>query len=123
MAVNPQDATEVVPYLTSAATIVYIQKFLKSRQAYATFVHTFPGADKYAHWFMAGTMSLIASAGIHAVWNGSLTEGGTITIAVPTLLTMLHGTSDWFKVYILQHTVYSAIKEPPYHPPPPKVEP
>lgn len=121
MAVNPNDATEVVPYLTSAATIVYIQKFLKSRQIYASFVKAFPGADKWAHWFMAGLMSLVAAAGIHWAWSGTLTEGGTLTIMVPTLAAIVHGVSDWFKVYILQHTIYGASHEPQYHPPQPPV--
>ncbi len=111
--VNASDATEVVPYLTSAATIVYIQKWLKTRDVYNKLITAFPGADKYAHWFFAGLMSLIAAAGIHYVWSGTLSDfltgkGGLLTITVPSLIDMLHGASDWFKVYILQHTIYES---------------
>jgi hypothetical protein len=106
MAVNPNDATEVVPYLTSSATIVFIQKWLKSREFYQKFVAAFPGADKYAHWFVAGIMSLIAAAGIHYVWTGSLNEGGQLVLTIPAVGVIIHGLSDVFKVYILQHTIY-----------------
>lgn len=106
--VNPNDATEVVPYLTSAATIVYIQKWLKTQQPYQQFVKAFPGADKWAHWAMAGLSSLIASAGIHIVWNWDALHGGQVMFNLPDLSSLLHGVADWFKVYILQHTVYEA---------------
>lgn len=103
MAINPQDATEVVPYLTSAATIVYIQKWLKTKDVYQRFIAAFPTADKYAHWLVAGILSLLASTGIHYTWEGSLVNGSVLTFNIPTLMTLIHGTSDWFKVYILQH--------------------
>lgn len=116
---NPNDATEVVPYLTSAATIVYIQEWLKQRQVYAQFVQAFPGTDKWAHWAVAGVMSLVAAAGIHWVWTGSLTNGGVLTIQIPDLTTVAHGVADWFKVYVLQHTVYKMMREPQWQPPTP----
>lgn len=106
----PAEATEVVPYLTSAATIAYIQKWLKTTDVYTRFVKAFPGADQYAHWFTAGIMSLIAAVGIHWTWTGSLTEGGTLTFAVPSLIVMLHAIADWFKVYILQHFAHDTVK-------------
>lgn len=105
------DATEVVPYLTSAATIVYIQKWLKNKDVYKRFITAFPTADKYAHWFVAGIMSLVASAGIHYVWTGSLSGGGKFVIDVPPIIVVLHGISDWYKVYILQHFGYEIQKE------------
>lgn len=114
--INPNDATEVVPYLTSAATIVAIQKWLKTRGAYAQFVTAFPLADKYVHWLVAGTGSLVAATGIHMVWNWDLIHAGTFSGTIPSVLDMLHGLGDWFKVYILQHTVYEATHQPPYQP-------
>lgn len=107
-----QDQTEVVPFLTSAATIVYLQKWLKTRNLYVQFVKAFPGADKYAHWFVAGLMSLVTAAGIHAVWDGTLTSGGKLTIEIPSALLLLHGLSDWFKVYVLQATIYDSHLKP-----------
>ncbi len=104
------EASEVVPYLTSAATIAYIQKWLKTTDYYMRFVKAFPGADVYAHWFMAGLMSLIAAVGIHWTYTGTLAAGGTITLAVPPLVTLLHGMADWFKVYILQHFAHDTVK-------------
>jgi hypothetical protein len=109
--VNPNDVTEVVPYLTSAATIVYIQKWLKTRDVYQRFIIAFPTTDKYAHWFVAGLMSLIASAGIHYTWSGNLQAGGSFTILVPSFFGILHGISDWFKVYILQHFGHDAVTQ------------
>jgi len=112
--INPSDATEVVPYLTSAATIVYVQKWLKTRQPYQQFVAAFPGADKYAHWVIAGTASLVVAAGIHITWNWDALHGGAFSGTIPDLMTILHGLGDWFKVYVLQHTVYEATHQPPY---------
>ena len=106
----PNDATEVVPYVTSAATIAYIQRWLKSKDVYHRFVKAFPGTDKWAHWAVAGFASLIAAAGIHWVWNGTMTEGGTLTIQIPSAVILAHGMADWFKVYILQHTIHDATK-------------
>jgi hypothetical protein len=117
---TPPDVSEVVPYFTSAATIVFVQKALKQTQLYARFIQAFPGADKYAHWFVAGLGSLIAAEGIHITYGWTVATGGTISFAVPGLAALLHGFSDWFKVYILQHTIYSSTHEPPYQPPPPK---
>lgn len=102
------DATEIVPYLTSAATIVFIQKWLKTRTTYQQFVKAFPGADKYAHWLVAGVMSLVAAAGIHYTWSGTLHDGGILMITVPKLIDIFHGLSDFFKVYILQHTIHGS---------------
>jgi hypothetical protein len=110
--VNPQDATEVVPYLTSAATIYFIQQQLKQLAAYRTFVQTFPGADKWAHWLVAGLMSAGAAAGIHIVWTCSLcsvwdpNKGGDALVHVPSVFDLMHGLSDWWKVFVLQQATY-----------------
>jgi hypothetical protein len=110
--VSPQDATEVVPYLSSAATIYFIQKFLKEREVYQRFVGAFPGADKWGHWFIAAVMSMVAAAGIHVVWTCSLcsvwdpNKGGTALITIPSIGDMVHGLSDWWKVYILQQAMH-----------------
>lgn len=103
MAMNPADATEVVPYLTSAATIIYIQKWLKTRDVYRRFITAFPAADKYGHWLVAGVMSLVAAAGIHYTYIGTLETGGQLVFNIPAFTVIIHGISDWFKVYILQH--------------------
>ena len=54
--------TTVLPYLTSAATIAYIQKWMKDTENYQRFVKAFPGADVYAHWFAAAIMSCLPLA-------------------------------------------------------------
>lgn len=114
---NPNDATEVVPFLTSAATIVYIQKWLKHREVYQRFVAAFPGADKWAHWLAAGIMSAITAAGIHFVWNctGCQTwtpeNGGIAQIQIPGVVAMIHGLADFWKVYILQHFGHDAVSQ------------
>lgn len=106
--VTPGDATEVVPYLTSAATIVALQKYLKTLDLYQRFVQAFPGADKYGHWFVAGICSLTAAAGIHVAWNWTAIAGGTAVFTIPPVMAMIHGLADFWKVFILQHTVYEA---------------
>lgn len=117
---TPQDASEVVPFLTSAATIAFLQKMLKQTQPYAQFVQAFPGADKWAHRTFAAVASLLVAAGIHITWNWNAASGGAFSGTLPSLLDALHGLGDFWKVYILQHTVYSAAGEAPYHPPPQK---
>src|SRR5258708_30818538 len=113
----PHDVNEVVPFLTSAATVAFVQKWLKTTQPYATFIKAFPGSDKYAHWCVAGIGSLIAATGIHLTWNWDMTAGGTFSGTIPSAWILLHGISDWFKVYILQHTVYESTRQTPYAPP------
>lgn len=116
---NPTDVGigEFGSAVTSAATIVYIQNWLKTRDFYARFVVAFPGSDEYAHWIIAGTASLIAAAGIHLTWNYDLIKGGQFAGTIPSLRDMLHGMGDWFQVYIYQHTIYKQTHEAPYAPP------
>src|SRR5262245_31717697 len=121
---GPADVTEVVPYLTTAATIVYIQKWLKTKTTYGSFVKAFPGADKWAHRFVGGVGAFIMALGIHMTWNWNADTGGAAHFTIPGLIDMFHGVSDWFKVYILQHTIYESTTRTPYHPPPaPEVKP
>jgi hypothetical protein len=101
----------------SAATIVAIQKWLKQQEVYARFVATFPGADKWAHWLIAGLSSIIAAAGIHVTWNWDVIKGGQFAGSLPSLMDMVHGILDWFKVYIMQHTIYESTHQPPFEPP------
>lgn len=109
---TPGDATEVVPYLTSAATIYFLQQQFKRLPAYQTFVKAFPGADKWAHWIVAGLMSAAAAAGIHVVWTCSLcslydvNKGGTALVTLPSIWDIIHGLSDWWKVFVLQQFGY-----------------
>lgn len=114
--VNPSDASEIAPLLTSAATIVFAQKMLKQWQPYARFVQAFPGADRWAHWLVAGLGSLVASLGIHWAYTWSVAAGGTVTFTIPGFADLAHGFLDWFKIYILQHTVYESTHHPPYVP-------
>lgn len=104
--ISPNDATEVVPYLTSAATIVYVQKWLKTRPAYQAFIKALPGADQWAHWIVAGVASFVASLGIHVVWNWDVIKGGQAVFTIPGFWELMHGASDWFKIYVLQATLY-----------------
>jgi len=115
--INPNDATEVVPYLTSAATIVAIQKWLKTQDVYAKFVKAFPGADKWAHWTVAGVSSLFVAMGIHTVYNWNTQTGGQVVFVIPGLMVLIHGFGDFFKVFILQHTIYESTHQPPFIPP------
>lgn len=105
---HPDTATEVVPYLTSAATIVHLQKWLKTRAPYQALVRALPGADKWTHWLVAAVASLVASLGIHVVWDWDVIKGGQAVFTIPGAWDLLHGTIDWWKVYILQATVYEA---------------
>ena len=51
----PPDATEVIPYMTSAAVIVYAQRWLKSSRVYAAVLRLYrPDAAKWVHRAVAG---------------------------------------------------------------------
>jgi hypothetical protein len=113
MALSPKDATEVVPYLTSAATIVALQKWLKTRAWYQTLTQAIPGSDKWTHWLVAGVASFVASLGIHVVWDWDVIKGGQAVFTIPGFWDLAHGLADWWKVYILQHTVYEATSSKP----------
>ncbi len=108
MVPSAQDASEVVPWLTSAATIVALQRWLKTKKLYWDLVRVVPGADKWAHWCIAGAASLIAAAGIHLTWNWDMIHGGQFAGSLPSLMDLVHGLGDWFKVYILQWTIYES---------------
>ena len=109
---TPQDASEVVPFLTSAATIMYVQRWLKSRNAYAVFVQAMPGLDKWAHWAVAALGSLIAAAGIHITFAGDYSHGWAFQGTIPDLMSVVHGAGDWANVYILQEWAYDTTRRP-----------
>lgn len=113
-----QDASEVVPWLTSAATVVALQHWLKTQPIYWAIVRAIPGADKWAHWLIAGVASLIAAAGIHLTWNWDVIKGGQFQGTLPSLPDILHGLGDWYKVYILQWTIYRTHNAATADPPP-----
>lgn len=115
--VNPSDATEVVPFLTSAAVIVYAQKFLKTTNLYGRFVKAIPGADKWAHRIVAGLGALIAALGIHMTFAGDFNAGWTFSGTVPNGWELMHGFGDFIKVFALQQWAYDSSKQPPYYNP------
>jgi hypothetical protein len=108
--------SDTIPVISSALTIVYIQKWLKQRQFYAKFVKAFPGADKYAHWIAAGIMSAVFAAGIHYTWMYDADSGGQVVISIPAVNAVVHGLIDWFKVYIIQHYGHDVTRHGPYNP-------
>ncbi len=104
-------ATEVVPYFTSAAAIVYIQKIMKGHALYAKFVAVFPGADKWAHRFVAAFWALWTALGLHFVYEGDPDVGYHLHLITPAVTAMLHGIGDFGKLYLLQHVVYDATQK------------
>lgn len=118
---NPDAASEVVPYLTSAALIFYAQKFLKTTPGYAAFVQHVPGAAKWAHRLVALVGSIIAAVGIHWTYAGDVQAGGILTVTIPSLASMGHAIWDVVKVYVLQQWAYETTKPKPWMPEPPAV--
>lgn len=104
------DGGEVKPFLIGSALIVLTQDALKSQATYQKFVAAFPGADKWAHRFVAFSGSLLTGAGIHVVYTGSLLAGGHLSADLPPLADMLanllHDGSDVGGVFVLQQMLY-----------------
>lgn len=109
---TPADATEVVPYLTSAVLIVYAQKFMKTRDVYIKFVESMPGADKWAHRLIAAIGVAVSAAGIHYTYMGDYTTGWIVHINIPDIWTVLHGLTDFVKLYTLQQFAYDVTRRP-----------
>ena len=107
-------ASEVVTFLSSPLFIVYLQKFLKTTDAYGAFVKAVPGADKWAHRIVAGLGALIVGVGIHVTFDGDAMTGWTFHGTIPNLWTLLHGFYDVVRVFALQQWFYDASKQPPY---------
>lgn len=110
------DANEVVPYLGAAATIVFIQRWMKTQPWYSTTIQKMPGADKWAHRAVAAVGAFIAAIGIHISFAGDWMTGWTFKGSIPDIWTLLHAFSDWFKVYVLQQYAYDSTRKPePMH--------
>ncbi len=109
---TPQDATEVVPYLTSAAIIVYVQQWLKTRDLYATLEHNFPGAAKWTHRMVAAVGAGGMAIGIHVTFMGDASTGWHFSGTIPDVWTMLHAIGDFGKVYVLQQYMYDSTRKP-----------
>jgi hypothetical protein len=105
--------SEVVPYFSSAIAIVKVQQKLKSLEAYQKFVTAFPGASKWAHWFIAAAGSMIAALGIGIVWDYDPNKGGLLTLQIPALAVLLHRLWDFTVVYLFQDFGYEATRRGP----------
>ena len=106
-----EQATEIVPFLTTAALIVYAQKWLKSTGLYGAFVEKMPGADKWAHRLVASIGALWTALGLDFAYDGSGDAGYTFRLITPATVTMLHGLGDFAKVYVMQQVVYDATQK------------
>jgi hypothetical protein len=114
---SPADATEIVPYLTTAAVIVYAQRFLKTTRVYEQFVAAMPGADKWAHRLVAGIGAFVAALGIHMTFAGDFSNGWAFSGTIPNGWELLHGLADFVKVFALQQWAYDSSKQWPTFPP------
>jgi len=109
---NPNAASEVVPFLTSGALIMYAQRWLKSRENYMKLVQAIPMADKWIHRIVAATGAFVAAIGIHVTFAGTFDAGWTFHGTIPNGWELLHGAGDVVKVYILQQLSYDATRKP-----------
>lgn len=53
-----------------------------------------------------------AAIGVHWVMTGSLLDGGTITIAFPSLASMIVGLFHWFQQFAIQELTFQAVVRP-----------
>jgi len=110
-----EQATEIVPYLTTSLAIVYIQKAMKyswlTRSAYDSFVSHVPGADKWAHRLVAAVGALWVALGLHFVYEGAPDVGYQFHLITPAVTSMLHGVGDFVKVFLLQQGMYDATQK------------
>lgn len=115
------DAAVLAPYFFTGASIVIAQKWMKTRQFYARFVVAFPGADKWAHRYVALLGAMIGAAGIHYSWNYDVFHGGSIMAQLPPLVALLenlwHAGTDLAKVLLTQQILYESTHQLPYAPP------
>ncbi len=105
---DPSHTTEVVPYLASSGSIMYLQRCLKGHPLYQRFVAAFPGADKWAHRFIAAVGALIAAVGIGYTFDWTAAAGGQVLITIPNLTALRHGLWDFSVVYLFQQGWYDA---------------
>lgn len=110
--VDTQGATEVVPFLTSGALIMYAQRYLKSRESYMKVVEAIPMADVWIHRIVAMVGSLAAGLGIHLTIAGSFDVGWTLHALIPNGWELMHAVGDVGKVYVLQQLSYDATRKP-----------
>lgn len=105
--------SEIVPYLSGAASVMYVQRWMKTRAVYQRFVREFPVADRYAHLLIASIGSLVVAVGIGYKWDWTPAAGGGLYIAVPAWEVLRHGAWDWFNVFVLQQGWYDATRTRP----------
>lgn len=111
---TPDTAAGATPYLTAAGLVVYAQRWMKTQDAYREFIVAFPGADKWAHRAVAAVGALAAAIGIHWTYTGAWETGWQIHLAIPAGWTLLHGLTDFTKVFVLQQLAYDATRQPPW---------
>lgn len=113
--IPPGPPTEVVPYFTTALGIVATQKWLKTswltKGAYGRFVERFPGADVWAHRFVAFCGAASAALGLHWIIEGNPDVGYHVQLITPAVEEMLHGLGDLGRIYMLQWGAYEMMKK------------
>lgn len=101
----------VITTLTGAAIVVYLQRYMHTREWYQKIITALPVADKYLHRTVAALGSLLVMLGITWTFTGSWDAGWHVTIDTPAGTALLLGIWAWFKTYVLQQIVYDATKD------------
>lgn len=104
-------ATEIVPYFTMGAIIVYVQKTMKTYALYDRFVRKFPGADKWAHRAVSAFWALWSALGLHFVYEGTADTGYSFHLITPAVSSMLHSGGDFIKLFVMQQVLYDATQK------------
>ena len=89
-----------------ALVLVYFQNFLKRQKWFPLITYQ---STKMNHAF-AIIASGVATFGFHFAHTGSITTGGTFTIAFPSLAVLLASLWHWLTQYILAKTGYTALQ-------------
>lgn len=90
--------------------LVYLQNWLKQQKWFPVISYETTKANERLNHLFAVVTSGVATVGIHMAYSGGLAAGGTLTVTLPALPVLAHGTWHWLCQYIISKTSYSALK-------------
>lgn len=102
------DISTGITQLTYSATVVWFLQKLKSCRRLPWINNNSDQVNRTLGILFSG----LTAIGVHWTVSGSVIDGSTIVIAIPSGAVLLSGFIHWFQSFILQETVYQAVIKP-----------
>lgn len=95
--------------LTASAIVVYLIQTLKK----SPYVPWLTMESKRAARILSGLGAALSAFGVHAAMSGDASAGWSVTITIPSVVTLIHAGWDWVEQMALNQLVFDGVVSKP----------